>query len=70
MEIINPETKEIETKALTITEQATVLTISNNQEYAVASDLLKTIASLKKMIISLKDHLHKIKSDYFDLSYF
>ena len=30
----------------------------------------KAIASLKKMIISLKDHLHKIKSDYFDLSYF
>ena len=32
--------------------------------------IYKTIASLKKMIISIKDHLHKIKSDYFDLSYF
>jgi len=32
--------------------------------------IFKAIASLKKMIISLKDHLHKIKSDYFDLSYF
>ena len=32
--------------------------------------IYKAITSLKKMIISLKDHLHKIKSDYFDLSYF
>ncbi len=32
--------------------------------------IYKAITSLKKMIISLKDHLHKIKSDYFNLSYF
>lgn len=31
--------------------------------------IYKAITSLKKMIISLKDHLHKIKSDYFDLSF-
>lgn len=30
----------------------------------------KAITSLKKMIISLKVQLHKIKSDYFDPSYF
>jgi hypothetical protein len=30
----------------------------------------KTITFLKKMIVSLKDLLQKIKSDYFDLSYF
>jgi len=32
--------------------------------------ICKTITSVKKMIISLKNYLHKIKSDYFDLSYF
>ena len=32
--------------------------------------IYKSITSFKKMIISLSDYLHKIKSDYFDLSYF
>lgn len=32
--------------------------------------IYRAITSLKKMVILLKDHLHKIKSDYFDLSYF
>ena len=31
--------------------------------------ICKAITSVKKMIISLKDYLHKIKSDYFDPSY-
>ena len=32
--------------------------------------IYNAITVLEKMVIILKDHLHKITSDYFDLSYF